>query len=193
MLEDLGLRRDDLVTKLRSCSGTATETMNSQPTAQTAADEDAIRAVHQRIIDAWNAGDGSAFAAPFTDDADFVAWEGTHLKGRVEIASFHRRAFDTVVKGSRLEGEVKFVRLLGPALAVMHSVVTVTRCGQPAASPGRASMQLTVVAKRNGQWRGEALMNARRLTMERQLFLDDLDSLPSEAQRQVSDLVRLLR
>lgn len=36
-------------------------------------------------------------------------------------------------------------------------------------------------------------MNARRLTMERQLFLDDLESLPAKAQRQVSDLVGLLK
>jgi uncharacterized protein (TIGR02246 family) len=152
--------------------------MNSQTATQTAADEDAIRAIHQRMIDAWNAGDGAAFAAPFTDDADFVAFEGTHLKGRQEIALFHQRIFDTVVKGSRLEGEVKFVRLLSPMLAVMHSVVRLTLRGQTEASPSRDSMQLTVVTKRDADWRGEGLMNARRLTMERQLFLDDIDSLP---------------
>jgi len=49
--------------------------MNSQ-TSETrvsnAADEDAIRAIHQRMIGAWNAGDGAAFAAPFTNEADFV-------------------------------------------------------------------------------------------------------------------------
>src|SRR5215510_5200797 len=112
--------------------------MNSQTTqilASNSADEDAIRAIHQRMIDAWNAGDGAAFAAPFTDDADFVAWEGTHLKGRQEIASFTQRVFDTVVTGSRLEGEVTFVRLLSPALAVMHSVVRMAFRGQTATSP----------------------------------------------------------
>jgi hypothetical protein len=31
------------------------------------------------MLGAWNAGDGATFAAPFTDNADFVAWEGTHL------------------------------------------------------------------------------------------------------------------
>ena len=77
--------------------------MNSQATTQIG-DEKAIRAIHQRMIDAWNTGDGAAFAAPFTEDADFVAFEGTHLKGRQEITSFHQRICDTVVKGSRLEG-----------------------------------------------------------------------------------------
>jgi uncharacterized protein (TIGR02246 family) len=75
--------------------------------------------------------------------ADFVAFEGTHLKGRQEIALFHQRIFDTVVKGSRLAGEVKFVRLLSPVLAVMHSGVGVTLRGQSEASPSRDSMQLS--------------------------------------------------
>src|SRR5262245_57192773 len=87
-----------------------------------ATDDDAIRAIHQRMTDAWNAGDGVTFAAPFTGDAEFVAWEGTHLKGRQEIASFTQRIFDTVVMGSRPAGEVKLVHLLSPALAVMLSV-----------------------------------------------------------------------
>jgi uncharacterized protein (TIGR02246 family) len=167
--------------------------MNSQTTTQTVDDEDAIRAIHQRIIDAWNAGDGAAFAAQFTDDADFVAWEGTHLNGRREIASFTQRILDTVVTGSRLEGEVMFVRLLSPALAVMHSVVRMAFRGQTATSPSRDSMELTVVTKRDGAWRGQGLLNARRLTMDRQRLLDDLDSLPAEAQREVSDLVASLK
>jgi uncharacterized protein (TIGR02246 family) len=101
--------------------------MNSQTLTEAAADEDAIRAIHRRMIDAWNAGDALAFAAPFTDEADFVAFEGTHLKGRREIGSFHQEIFDTVVRGTRLQGEVEFVRFLSAALAVMHSVVRVSR------------------------------------------------------------------
>ena len=135
----------------------------------------------------------AAFAAQFTDDADFVAWQGTHLKGRQEIASFTQRVFDTVVTGSHLEGEVVFVHLLSPALALMHSVVRMAFRGQTATSLSRDSMELTVVTKRDGAWRGEGLLNARRLTMDRQRLLDDLDSLPAAAQREVSDLVASLK
>src|SRR5262249_23101185 len=46
-----------------------------------------------------------------------------------------------------------------------------------ATSPSRDSMELTLVTKRDGAWRGEGLLNARRLTMDRQRLLDDLDSL----------------
>jgi uncharacterized protein (TIGR02246 family) len=125
------------------------------------ADEDAIRGIHRKVINAWNAGDGTTFAAAFTDDVDFVVWDGTHLNGRQELAAFTQRIFDTVVKGSRLEGEVKFVRLLSPTRAVMHSVVRTALAGQTTPSPSRDSMELTVVTKRDGEWRGESLMNAR--------------------------------
>ncbi|MFS0517422.1 SgcJ/EcaC family oxidoreductase [Nostoc sp. UIC 10607] len=67
--------------------------MNSQ-TAQTTtnADESAIRAFLHQMIDAWNRGSGEGFAAPFSKTADFLTFEGTHLKGRKEIAAFHQQA-----------------------------------------------------------------------------------------------------
>lgn len=170
--------------------------MNS-PTTQSpppnAADEAAIRAIPLQMVDAWNTGSGEAFAAPFTENADFVAFEGTHLQGRREIASFHQQIFDTSVKGSRLEGEVKFVHFLGPQLAVMHAVARVTLPGGSEPSPSRDSMQIFVVMKRDGEWRVEAVQNSRRLTLERQFFLDGVDSLPAAAQRQVADLVASLK
>jgi uncharacterized protein (TIGR02246 family) len=153
------------------------------------ADEAAIRAILQRMADAWNTGDGVAFAAPFAEDADFIAFEGTHLKGRREIASFHVQVFDTVVKGSHLKGEVKFVRFLNPELALMHSNVDITLPGQTKASPSRDSMELFVVSKRNGSWQAVGMMNGRRLTMELQLLLDDFVALSDGAQRQVREIV----
>jgi uncharacterized protein (TIGR02246 family) len=78
--------------------------MDSNLTTECAADEETIRAIHQGMIDAWNAGDAAAFAAPFTEDAEFVAFEGMRLKGRREIAAFHQQIFDTVVKGNKPSG-----------------------------------------------------------------------------------------
>jgi uncharacterized protein (TIGR02246 family) len=170
--------------------------MNSKPLESqglNSGDEKAIRAIHYRMIDAWNAGDAGAFIAPFGGDADFVAFEGTHLKGREQMLAFHRRIFDTVVKGSRMEGEVKFVRFLSPGLAVMHSLVKYALRDQTKASRARDSMQLTVLTKGDGEWRAEALMNARKVTMEDQEFLDGIDLLPLYAQQEVHDLAASLK
>ncbi len=65
--------------------------------------------------------------------------------------------------------------------------------GQPKTSQSRDSMQLFVVIKRDQDWRIEGLLNARKLTLERQFFLDEFDSLSEEAQRQVTDLVAGLK
>jgi uncharacterized protein (TIGR02246 family) len=125
-------------------------------------DQEAIRSIHCGMIDAWNASDAAAFIAPFSENADFVAFEGTHLKGREQMLAFHQRIFDTVIKGSRMAGEVKFVHFLNPAVAAMHSTVTYALRDQIGASRARDSMQLTEVTKRDGEWRAEALMNPER-------------------------------
>jgi hypothetical protein len=45
--------------------------------AQTAeTDEAAIRAVMDRFMGAWNRHDAKAFAAVFSEDADFTDWRG---------------------------------------------------------------------------------------------------------------------
>lgn len=74
------------------------------------ADEAAIRALYQQLMDGWNKGSGEAFAALFAEDGDLVGMDGTHLKGRQEIISFNQQLFDTYVKGSRLVGKVRSVR-----------------------------------------------------------------------------------
>lgn len=167
-----------------------TESRNSQGTE---ADEEAIREIPQRMIEAWNRGSGDAFASPFAETADFVAFEGTHLQGRQAIAEFHTRLFADGVKGTRIAGEAKFVRFLSPELAVMHAVARVALPGQHKPSPSRDSMQLFVVRKSAGRWCVESIMNARRLSLERQILLDHLDALAPEEQLQVENLLDSLR
>jgi uncharacterized protein (TIGR02246 family) len=85
---------------------------NSQTVSSAAADEAAIRALYQQVMDGWNAASGDAFAAPFEEDGDLVGFDGTHLKVRQEIALFHQHLFDMFLKGSRLVGKVRSVRFL---------------------------------------------------------------------------------
>jgi uncharacterized protein (TIGR02246 family) len=156
-------------------------------------DETTIKDFLTRMIDGWNGGNAAEFAASFSKDADFIAFEGTHLKGRDEIVEFHQRLFDRELKGTRLEGGVHFVRFLGPALAVMHAWATTTLSGQTNASPSRDSMQLFVVTKRDGEWRFEAMLNSRRVTMDQQHFLDQFVTLSVGDQREVKKRVSSMR
>ncbi|HXV84302.1 MAG TPA: SgcJ/EcaC family oxidoreductase [Candidatus Binatia bacterium] len=62
-----------------------------------------------QLMDGWNKGSGEAFAAPFAEDGHLVGFDGTHFKGRDEIAAFHQPLFDKWLKGTRLVGEVESV------------------------------------------------------------------------------------
>jgi uncharacterized protein (TIGR02246 family) len=125
------------------------------------ADEAAVRALFQQLLDGWNRGSGDDFAAPFAEDADFVAFDGTHFKGRREIAAVHQQLFDKWLKATRLVGHLKDVQFLSPDVAVMHAVGRTVMRGKARPSPERDSIQTLVAARRDGEWRLTAFHNTR--------------------------------
>jgi uncharacterized protein (TIGR02246 family) len=157
------------------------------------ADEVVVGGFPLQMIDAWNSGDGTAFAAPFSETADFIAFEGTHLKGQRAIAEFHQRLFDTELAGTRLEGDVKFIRFLRPDVAIVHARAGTYLAGRARTTPSRESMQIFVAAKQGAEWRVESLLNARKLTLEQQFFADDFAALSSVDQGVVKEHLRMLR
>ena len=125
------------------------------------ADEEAIRGLYQELMDGWNRGSGDAFAAPFTEDGDLVAFDGTHFKGSKEIAPFHQQLFEKWLEGTRLVGEVRDVRFLSPDVALMHAVGSTVMRGESEPSPERDSIQTLVATREGGQWRLAAFQNTR--------------------------------
>src|SRR5262245_51694987 len=124
-------------------------------------DDAAVRALYRQLLDAWNTGSGEAYAAPFAEDGDLIGFDGTHFKGRQEIAPFHQRLFDTHLKGTRLVGQVTSVRFLSPDVALMHAVGGTVLCGKSVPSPERDSIQTIVATKCGGEWRLAAFHNTR--------------------------------
>jgi uncharacterized protein (TIGR02246 family) len=134
--------------------------------ANDSADEPAVRALYQQLMDGWNQGSGDAFAAVFTEDGDLIGFDGTHFKGRQEIAPFHQRLFDKWLKGSRLVGEVKDVRFLSPDVALMHAVGGTVLRGKSEPVPERDSIQTLVATRQDGEWRLAAFQNTRLHPMD---------------------------
>jgi uncharacterized protein (TIGR02246 family) len=131
------------------------------PTIGQHLDEPAVRDLYQQLLDGWNQGSGAAFAAAFMEDGDLVAFDGTHFKGRREIAPFHQELFDKWLKGTRLVGKVKSVRFLTPDVAVMHCIGSTVMRGESEPSPERDSIQTLVVTRQNDEWRIAAFQNTR--------------------------------
>ena len=98
-----------------------------------------VRALFARMAEAWDANDADAYAALFTEDSDYVAFDGTRQRGRAHNAASHRLLFETVLRGSRLRGEVESVRFLRPDVAIMHAAGAVLMPWQDEIAPRRMS------------------------------------------------------
>ena len=133
------------------------------------AERRAILELGQALQDAWNRGDAAGYAALFTDDADFVAWNGSYGRGRQAIEDGHRRLFDGPLAGSRMvlvdddaqsipPESLRFVR---PDVAIMVISGVVTPAGQSATSPDHGSVQTFVLVKNGNRWRVAAFQNTR--------------------------------
>jgi uncharacterized protein (TIGR02246 family) len=131
-------------------------------TTRRSTDEAAVRGLYRQFMDAWAQGNGAGLAAVFTQDGDLVGFDGTHLKGRQEIAPFQQRLFDKWLKGTRLVGEVTDVRFLGPDVALMHAVSGTVMRGKHAPAPERDSIQTLIATREEGDdWRLAAFQNTR--------------------------------
>ena len=128
------------------------------PADLTADDRAGLENVVGQLEAAWNAMDGSAFAAPFASDADFVTIRGEHFRGRPAIAGGHAAIFRTIYAGSTNQCSIEGARLLRPEVALVHvhSMLDVPR--GPLAGRHRARFSL-VLTKEAGTWEIAALHN----------------------------------
>jgi uncharacterized protein (TIGR02246 family) len=133
----------------------------SQTVSVNCEDEVAIRHLFQSLLDAWGAGDACAYAGLFTDDADYVAFDGVNQKGREAIFVGHQPLFERFLKGSRLIGEIVSIRFLAPNVALLHATGNTILAGKTAPSPARASIQTLVAVKRDDEWQFTAFHNTR--------------------------------
>ncbi len=117
---------------------------------------DDARTVAEEVVGqlerAWNAGDGAAFGAPFTDDADFVAIRGDHHRSRPAIAAGHQAIFDSIYRGSSIHHQVTQARRLADDVILAHSTQTLDAPSGPLAGTHRSTSTLVLVRTAEG-WR----------------------------------------
>jgi uncharacterized protein (TIGR02246 family) len=125
------------------------------------AEEAAVRQLLERQLDAWARGNGSSFAATYTDDGDLTTFDGTHLVGRPAIASFMQVQFDGFLKGTRVLAEPKRIRFIDDSAAVMITEGGVAFPAETSVPSERLSIQTFVVTRRDGNWLFAAFQNTR--------------------------------
>lgn len=134
---------------------------NHQETTGNPADGRAIRELFERLLEDWARGDGEAYGSRFTGDADYVAFDGSHTRGREEISSSHQQLFDKFLKGSRLTGRIESIKFPTPDVALVHATGGTIVRGKTEPSPERHSVQTLVAVREGDGWRFAAFHNTR--------------------------------
>ena len=123
-----------------------------------AADRAAFEGIVRQLETAWNAMDGSAFAVPFADDADFVNIRGEHFRGRAAIAAGHVAIFRSIYAGSTNQLTLETARLLRADVALVHVRSVLQAPHGPLA--GRHSARFSLLLTREqGGWEIAAFHN----------------------------------
>jgi uncharacterized protein (TIGR02246 family) len=114
-------------------------------------DQAGLERVVNQLEAAWNGMDGSAFAAPFAGDADFVTIRGEHFRGRPAIGAGHAAIFRTIYAGSTVRFTVESARLLRPDVALLHVRSVLNAPSGPLAGEHSACFSM-VLTKERGSW-----------------------------------------
>ena len=122
-------------------------------TAQTAADEAAIQQLVTKMADSWTAGDGEGFASIFSDNHDFIVWNGYYFKGadRKMNAQSHQRLFDSVYKDTEHFNTIDKIRFVREDLALIHVFAAVVDKGEGRPKDPQV-LWSALVEKQDGKW-----------------------------------------
>lgn len=135
--------------------------MGNRTAEERATDEQLIREVVARAARAWSNNDAAAYAAEFASDSDYVAFDGSLLRGREANRELHAHLFAGVLHGTRMEGEIESVRFLTDDVAVVHMTGSVVFAWQTRVPKNRLSRNTWVLARGGDGWQVAAFHNTR--------------------------------
>jgi len=114
--------------------------------------------VLSRLEAAWNAADGQAFGAEFSDDADFVDVRGDHHTGRMAIAMGHQGIFSSIYKGSHNEYTLIRAKNLAPTVIYAVASGTMENPAGPMEGTHHTTFSMLLVEEESG-WKLAAFHN----------------------------------
>lgn len=148
---------------------------------------DADREIHDlftRMMRAWADNDAVAYGASFTENSDYVSYDGTRATGRQAMQDAHDKLFRGVLAGSRLVGDLESIRHVAPGVAVAHGTASVLMPWRSRLPKRRLSRQTLVAVRTEDGWRFTALHNGR----VRPVRIPAPDSMPSRLARAMGRL-----
>lgn len=151
-------------------------------------DDLAIDEVFQQLQRTWTANDAEAFGALFTEDSDYVSYDGTRAIGRAQHQHNHDQLFRGVLAGSALIGDVESIRYLTPDVAILYGTASVLMPWRSHLPKRRLSRQTVVLLRTENGWKITAIHNAR----VRPVTVPAPDSFPSKMSQLMARIARTL-
>ncbi|MGC5054053.1 SgcJ/EcaC family oxidoreductase [Micromonospora sp. DT48] len=149
-------------------------------------DDQAIITLFDRLMQAWTDNDAVAYGSCFTEDSDYVSYDGTRAVGRAPMQHAHDQLFRGVLAGSALVGEVESIRHVTPDVAIVHGTASVLMPWRSTLPKRRRSRQTLVAVRTPDGWRFTALHNGRI----RPVGIPAPDSVPSRMSQAMGRFAR---
>jgi uncharacterized protein (TIGR02246 family) len=117
-------------------------------------DEAAIRAIIDKMTDAFNKHDAKASSQFYAPDADFVNVAGRSARGPAEIEKFGAAAHSTRLKEATIKTLNVTIRFIRPDVAIVHKTHEMSGFLGPDGTkvPPYQELGLWVFEKENGVW-----------------------------------------
>jgi uncharacterized protein (TIGR02246 family) len=132
-----------------------------------------VRESLSRLAAAWGDGDPDGYAAWFTEDADYTAFDGTRMVGRKAIAEGHRALFAGIMRNSRMTMGSPSIRFVAADVAVacgLGGIIMSWQRGRTEPSAKRLSAVTFVLVRDGETWPVTAFQNTRYRPWSRTLM-----------------------
>jgi uncharacterized protein (TIGR02246 family) len=133
----------------------------------------AIRGALQQLAQAWGRGDSAEYAALFTPDAEYVAFDGTQMSGTRDIDNGHRGLFAGIMRGSTMTFEPPSIRFVDDQVAIVivrGGIIMRWQKGKASPSAKRMSTLTFVFVQTGDTWRAASFQNTRYRPWDKSLF-----------------------
>ena len=121
-----------------------------------------VNALLEQLKESWRLGSGSAFGACFTDDAHFVAFDGTVLRGPHAISAYHQAAFDRYLQHTILVLAVCEIKALGDDVLLVFTNGNIRSTAEGAVPLTGESIGTMALTLQEGKARIHAFQNTRQ-------------------------------
>jgi uncharacterized protein (TIGR02246 family) len=145
-----------------------------------------VRELFESYCRAWTSADSEAFGQCFTEDADYVSYDGSWAVGRAKLQDNHDKLFRGVIAGSAMVGNIESLRFITDDVAVLVGSGSVLMPWRSELPKRRRSRQIMVCVRIAEGWRIAAIQNGR----VRPVTIPEPDSLPAKMSRTMTRLAQ---